>query len=146
MLADVLSSHGNTADGYIMTAGRLDMEPELWEEFAKGKSFIIKEGNMTEYTPQEAGVGETWPAEDQNMSKLAAGLTHKRYTELLANIDLGNVVYIHGTADENAGPMTQAEIEFLEKQGATVMGIPEGTHGGVMDYSLLKEAFTRLTQ
>ncbi len=147
VVTDLLASQGNIADGYIITAGRLNMEAEIWQEFAKGKgnTVVIENEELVEDTAQEADAGEEWTNEDINMDKLAAGLGHKRYTELLANTDLSNVVYVYGTKDESVGPLTQQEKDFLHKQGAHVVEITGGTHSEVMSRDVLKNAFSQLS-
>jgi len=80
----------------------------------------------------EAGMGGGSEFVDGNMAKLAAGLGHKRYTELLANIDLSNVIYIYGKTDEQVGRLLEAEMTFLESKGTTVL-VGEGDHSGTID-------------
>ncbi len=76
------------------------------------------------------------------MDKLAADLDHKRYTDLLANIDLSNVIYIYGKMDKQVGRLSVAEQTFLESKGATVI-VGEGDHSGTVD-SFVNEGLGKL--
>ena len=133
MTQELLATQGNVADGYLIMVGRLDMPEEVWSEFAQGRTAGFVGGVDIVTVPiEEAGMGAGTPAGDRNMARLAAGLGHQRYTERLAGLDLGNVVYAYGDTDEQVGRLTAAEVRFLEDAGATVQR-SDGDHGGAVD-------------
>ena len=124
--ADAIASGGNLADGYILTSTRLDMTPELWEIFADGR-FTVFEDDATSIIPPD-DIDYPLPEHMLNtMAKMAAGLGHKRYSELLQNTDLSNVTYLVGTKDKAVGKLTDDEIAFLKSRGANVI-IKETDH------------------
>ena len=133
MAQDLLATHGVTADGYLIMVGRLDMPDEVWTEFAEGRTAGFVDGVDVIAVPiEDAGMGAGTEAGDRNMARLAAGLGHKRYTELLADTDLSTVRYVYGETDEQVGRLSAAEIAFLEAQGAEVISDPGG-HGPATD-------------
>ena len=55
------------------------------------------------------------------MSRLLAGVMSKCYTQLWTDLDLANVTFVYGDADEQVGRLTDDEIGFLEAGGAQVL-------------------------
>ncbi len=136
-VADLLSEYGNTADGYLLMVGRLDMPEKFWKIFSEGRSAGFKEDG-TEIVIDE--YDSTDPLE-RNLCKIAAGFGHKRYTSLLKNIDLSNVIYIYGKKDQNVGRLTQKEVDFLKSKKVNLIARDAG-HEIMQTY--LKEAFKLL--
>ncbi|MBT3187571.1 MAG: hypothetical protein HN335_01100 [Anaerolineae bacterium] len=133
LVQNLLAAQGNVADGYLIVVGRLDMPAEVWQPFSEGRMVGFVDGvTIKPVSADEAGMGGGSEFVDGNMAKLAAGLGHKRYTELLANIDLSNVIYIYGKTDEQVGRLLEAEMTFLESKGTTVL-VGEGDHSGTID-------------
>lgn len=127
VVQDLIANHGTDASGYYIAVGRLDMPPDVWEEFAEGRTAGFVDGVDVVPVPiEDAGMGAGTPAGDRNMARLAAGLGHNRYTELLADEDLSKILYFYGETDEQVGSLTQAEIQFLESRGAVVVSDPGG--------------------
>ena len=56
---------------------------------------------------------------------------HDRYTERLADTDLRRVIYVYGTADEQVGRLSDAEVSFLQRKKSTVITIQGGDHGAM---------------
>lgn len=134
---DLLATQGNVADGYLIMVGRLDMPQEVWEQFSQGTYVGFKYApdggfSIIPFTEEQAGMGGSGSIEDQNMARLAAGLGYKRFTDLLQNIDLSNVVYAYGKTDEQVGRLRAEEVTYLRDHGATVLE-SEGDHGGTID-------------
>lgn len=122
MVQDLLATQGNIADGYLIKVGRVDMPDEVWTEFSEGRAVGFVDGvEIIKFDIADAGMGGETPEADRNMARLAAGLGHKRYTELLADVDLSNVVYVYGDVDEQVGRLSEAEVAFLESRSATVI-------------------------
>jgi len=120
MVEDVLAKYGYIADKYLISVGRLDMPEEIWKEFSKGNQIEFIDGiNFSEVT-------KTNDSTEANMRKLAAGYGYKRYTELLKDVDMSNIVYIFGSNDEAVGRLTESEIEFLENKKAKIIKGQEG--------------------
>lgn len=131
MVQDLLATQGSVADGYVIVVGRLDMPDVIWKSFSKGGGGYF-EGGVTPIAEQPDPIEETelQPREiaEQNMAKVAAGLGHKRYTELLADVDLSKVHYLYGEKDEPVGRLSDAEIEFLKRKHVDIIAT-QGGHG-----------------
>lgn len=147
MVQDLIANYGtDIADNFFISNGRVDMPEEIWKAFSKGGSGYFENGTKTitnlEGTMEDpkAAVG-TIPPADKNIAKLAAGLGHKRYSELLSNTDLSKLFYLHGQTDEAVGKLDDAEVNFLKKQGATVVTY-DGGHSAPNDK--MKEGFNFL--
>lgn len=142
MVQDLLATQGNIADGYLIKVGRVDMPDEVWTEFSEGRAVGFVDGTeIVKFDIAEAGMGGETPEADRNMARLAAGLGHKRYTELLADVDLSNVVYVYGDVDEQVGRLSEAEVAFLEGQSATVI---EYQGGHATPEEVTQDAIARL--
>ena len=126
IVSDAIAQGGNIADGYILTSTRIDMTPELWEIFADGQ-FTLFEDDATSVIPPHDMYYPLPEHMVDSMAKMAAGLGHKRYSELLQNTDLSNVIYLTGTQDKAVGKLTDDEIAFLKSKGAKVI-IKETDH------------------
>ncbi len=136
VVQDLIATHGNVADGYLIAVGRLNIQDEFWEAFSNGNKMIFENGTTPKTAQdEEAGMGSDNPIVDKNMPKLAAGLGYKRYAELLAGINLSNVVYIYGQADEQVGRLSGMELEFLHNHNATVLKSENG-HVDAVDEKL----------
>lgn len=126
MIQDLIANYGvDIADKFFITNGRIDMPKDMWISFSKGGSGYFKNGTeaviKTKGTMKDPeNTSDTILAADKNISKLAAGLGHKRYSELLAKFDLSKVFYLYGQEDEVVGKLTDEEVNFLKKHGATV--------------------------
>ena len=129
VVQDLLATQGDIADGYLIVVGRLDMPAEVWQPFSEGQMVGFIDGVTIEPVSADgAGMGGDGEFTDSNMAKLAAGLGHKRYTDLLADVDLSNVVYVYGKTDEQVGRLLDAEVAFLEGKDVTVI-VGDGDHG-----------------
>ena len=49
-----------------------------------------------------------------------------RYTELLKDKNLSNVVYVYGKYDNKGGYPTQHELEFLKNKGVSILELECG--------------------
>ena len=144
MVQELLAVQGNIADGYLIKVGRIDMPEEVWAEFSEGRAVGFIDGvEIVKFDIAEAGMGGETPEADRNMARLAAGLGHKRYSQLLADIDLSNVVYVYGDADEQVGRLSDAEVAFLEGRSATVI---EYRGGHATPAEVTQDAISRLLE
>lgn len=121
VVQDMLARQATAADGYLLMVGRLDMPAEAWQIFAAGDSPGFVDG--TDVILRGTGV----VPRERNMARLAAGLAHNRYTDLLAEANLCDVVYVTGENDERVGRLSADGREFLEARGAEVIVGP-GRH------------------
>lgn len=125
--ADLINAEGTElADGYGIMVGRLDMDEVFWKGFSEGKGGNFEEGIRPVLSEAES-------VEESNMYRLAAGIGHKRFTELLKDKDLSNVVYVYGLVDEAVGKLTEKEVKFLKDRNAVVIE-NEGGHSEASTY------------
>ena len=118
------------------------MPAAVWTEFAKGAAARFVNGTeVVKLTLGEAGHRGGNLAAPRNMSRLAAGLGHHRYSERLAGVGMANVIYVSGTVDEQVGRLTDAERAFLAERGADLI---EYVGGHDTPPEVVREAFSRL--
>lgn len=124
---DLISEYGTEiADGYAIMVGRLNIDDVFWKGFSQGKNGYYENGVTPVITDAES-------VAESNMFKLAAGLGHKRYMDLLKNHDLSKVAYAYGKVDEQVGSLNEDEIKFLEDRGAKVFANEGGHYAGATD-------------
>lgn len=123
-----LAEYKNIADGYLLMAGRLDINEVVWKAYSKGNKVEFKEDALTPIIGIKSDNVYT-----VNMRKIAAEISQARYTELLKNTDLPNLVYIYTENDQSVGKLTDNEIDFLESKKAKVIKI-QGEHGKFFEH------------
>ncbi len=139
VVQDLLVANGNIADGYLIMVGRLNIQDAIWTSFSKG---IVMEFDDDALTPIMANdIGKDHGV-SENMHKLAAGLGHKRYVELLEDVNLSNVVYVYGEKDNKVGKLSDLELEFLHSHNATVLKSQNGHLDAV--YEKLDEGIQKM--
>ena len=106
------------ADRYLIMAGRLDMPEEVVDGFLDGEPYLFPDA----VKPQPVE-GLEFSARELMEWRIAGATGHDRYTQRLAGTDLGNVIYVYGTHDRTVGRLTEAEVEFLESRGSTVLPV-----------------------
>ncbi len=143
MTQELIASHGiDVADGYLIMVGRLNIDEDTWQPFSQGKYTEYIYANNGDYTINLLGDGSD--AEERNMARLAAGLGFNRYTEKLNSInDLSSITYVYGNRDEQVGPLSTQEIQFLTEKGANVVLSDGGNHDTAIEtgLNLLKQTF-----
>ena len=131
-----------SADRYLIMAGRLDMPEEVVDGFMNGRVYYFPDG----VTPVDSGIRETTDRGLMEM-RMAAATGHERYTERLADRDLGRVIYVYGTEDISVGRLTEEEVSLLESRGAKVIEAEGGDHGSMFyDVDVVQEITDALQQ
>ncbi len=116
--------YNNIADRYLLMVGRLDMTKEVSEAYSKGFEANFESDAITPIIGEKSNNIYT-----VNMRKIASAINRdEKYTELLKDTDLSNLIYIYIENDQSVGKLTQHEIEFLESKNAAVMSV-KGEHG-----------------
>lgn len=127
----------NSADKYLIIAGRLDINDIIWQAVAEGKKGSFENG-ITPIVEEEPDVKE------RNFNRISAGFAMNRYTQLFNTIeDLSNITYIYGENDEAVGRLTTNEVQFLESKNTNIISGP-GNHTTTFDafiFQGLEEAF-----
>ena len=123
-----IADYKNIADGYLLMVGRLDMNEEVWKPYSKGIETKFEEDGMTiKHGEKSENINTV------NMRKIAAEISIARYTELLKDANLSNLIYIYIENDQIVGRLTENEITFLESKNAKVISV-EGEHGKYDDH------------
>jgi len=128
--------YNNIADGYLLMVGRLDMNEEVWKAYSKGIKVKFEEDGIGVILGEKSDNIYT-----VNMRKIAAEISQDRYTELLENTNLSNLIYFYIENDQSVGKLTKNEIEFLKSKNAKVISV-KGEHGNWSEH--LKEGLQLL--
>lgn len=143
MAQELIATYGiDIADGYLIIAGRLNIDKETWMPFSQGKQTKYEYDTNGNYTITVLGKGTN--AEERNMARLASGLGFNRYTDRLKNsTDLSKITYIYGDRDEAVGKLSVDEIQFLKGKGVKVGVSKGGSHDTAINMGvvLLKQIF-----
>jgi len=109
----------NMADGYLLMLGRLDMTQEVSNAYAKGFKAGFKADAITPVIGEKSDNIYT-----VNMRKIAAAISRdEKYTQLLKDTDLSNLIYIYSEIDQSVGKLTADEIAFLQSKKAKVKSV-----------------------
>ncbi|WP_420643434.1 hypothetical protein [Candidatus Leptofilum sp.] len=139
---ELIAVHGiDVADGYLIIVGRLDIDEDIWQPFSQGIYTGYVYDDIGNYTIEP--LEDDFSISDRNMARLAAGLGYNRYTDELDPIsDLSKITYVYGDRDEQVGPLSPSEIQFLEGKNAHVISV-SGNHDDAIAIGLshLKQTF-----
>jgi hypothetical protein len=129
----------DAADRYLIMAGRLDMPEEVVDGFLSGEPYLFPDA----VNPEQVEGTQFTRREFMEM-RIAGATGHDRYTERLADAELGNVLYVYGTHDRTVGRLTEHEVDFLESRGSTVLAVHSSTldndHGSMFqDGDVIKQ-------
>ena len=128
IVQELIAEKGLHADGYLLMAGRLDMNEEVWKGLAEGKNGHFEGGITPVLVDQDQVI-------DRNLSRLKAALVKYRFTDKLDIYeDLSKVTYVYGEQDEAVGRLTDAEIAFLKAKNVNVIK-------GTGNHQAIKEDF-----
>lgn len=118
-----LVDYNNIADRYLLMVGRLDMTKKVSEAYSKGFEANFESDAVTPIIGEKSDNIYT-----VNMRKIAAAINRdEKYTELLKDTDLSNLIYIYIENDQRVGKLTENEIKFLESKNAKVISV-KGEH------------------
>ena len=141
------------ADRYVITAGRLDMNEEVY----RSRLDKLHDNSPVTYAFEDDGVTlverESTGAEDdgtlsisERMQSVFQGVFGRhRYTELLENTDLTKVIYVYGLTDSAVGRLTEKEVRFLESKKADIV-VVDGGHDSVFDEDPRREIVSALSR
>ena len=125
---EYLLNLGNQADKLVLMGLNLDMDLRNIDAIKKGKIVVWQDGtDPIEQDPFPAFLMKTSLKEKfTNMSTLMMN-GEKRFTKLLKDVDLSNVIYIYGEKDASVGRPKPNEIDFLLSKNVEVIQL-EGGH------------------
>ena len=138
-----LAEYGHNFDRVVAMAGRVDMPLDFVRRFAIGQNFLfdnVRDFSWYEETREVREVQKFGPylrtAYSPNAeSTLLAAIGLTRYSKLLENTDLSNMLYLYSARDEQVGGLNSQEIDFLEDRGAIVE--EAGWHPEILGHSIM---------
>ena len=138
-----LAEYGNNFDRVVAMAGRVDMPLDFVRRFAIGQNFLFDHvGDVSRYEEtrevrevQKFGSYLRTAYSPNAESTLLAAVGLPRYSNLLENTDLSNMLYLYSARDEQVGGLNSQEIGFLEDRGAIVE--EGGWHPDILGHSIM---------
>lgn len=124
---EYLQSKGNIADKHIIMGTSLDVDLRNYE--TKNKHGLIRWRDGTE--PYETELFRGFPLKQLkgeqldnifgNIHNLVATHGKRRFTQILKDKDLSNLIFIHGTFDESSGRTEKYVLDFLRSKNAKIV-------------------------
>ena len=127
-----LAKYGNNFNKLLVMIGRVDMPSEVVTVFRDECGGEFAE-DATTFVPKSCedalnGLSETGKNSLISAGKLQAALGENTYSNLLANVDLSNMLYLYGGKDRAVGKLSSAEVSFLKGRKAQVLELPNRGH------------------
>ncbi len=119
---EMLRNYPNISNGLALTMIRFDVNIEAIDLTSGGKVpyFNSKQEVTSRYLLPKFLRFQRLNSRVENMATLMK-VSQNRYTELLKDKDLTNVVYVFGKYDNKVGCPNQHEIDFLKNKGVSVL-------------------------
>jgi len=144
LVQDLLASQGNIAEGYLIVSSRLDMQEEAWEMLLDGQGVQFENGIKPVPNPEAfSGDSDAGPYAAENLARLKGELASTRFTEILADVPMDNVIFVYGEQDERMGGLSDEEIAFLESKGVTIIA-SDGDYKQLIKEGPMDEGMTLL--
>ena len=135
LLPYTLINYGNNFDKAVIMAGRIDMPEEVVEAFINDCAGGFDEETQM-FRPNDCdslNFSETLWNSRRSVGRLSGSLGQNRYSELLKDKDLSNIMYVYGTKDEASGSLNTSEVNFLKSKNVPVVAFEEGHDLGELD-------------
>ncbi len=119
---EMLRNYPNISDGLALTMIRFNVNIEAIDLTSGGKVpyFNSNQEVTSRYLLPKILRFQRLNSRVENMATMMK-VSRNRYTELLKDKDLSNVVYVFGKYDNKVGCPTQHEIDFLKNKGVSVL-------------------------
>ncbi|WP_299312921.1 hypothetical protein [uncultured Aquimarina sp.] len=149
LVTKYIAEKGNsTADKFVIMAARLDMQPEVPNNFLEGRPYYFLNGT----TPTEEDRTEL--VEEYNMVRQSCSsvfsflgaIGSERFSSKITTMNLSNVIYVFAKDDFQTGGLLTSEITFLNNRMAKVIEIDTGGHGAMFDGQYPQQVFDLLQQ
>lgn len=136
----------NKADKFVLMGLNLDMDLKNIDAIKKGKIIVWEDGvNPMEQDPFPSFLMKTSLKEKfTNMSMLMLN-GEKRFTELLSDVNLSNVIYVYGENDASVGRPKQHEIDFLKSKNVEVIKL-DGGHMSMWSPEFMNKLYKNITK
>ena len=133
LITSLIADKNPQVEKYLIMAGRLNFPDLVWQGFRDRQGYYFAEGITPTAQNFSSDISEKEKREFYARMRLQAGFGKNRYTQLLDDKDLSNVIYAFGEKDEAVGWLTNEEKTFLNTKGATVYSVTDGSHGSMID-------------
>ncbi|WP_299835250.1 hypothetical protein [uncultured Tenacibaculum sp.] len=133
LIPSLIATKEPIAKKYLLMAGRLDFPDLVWQGFRDSQGYNFIDGVTPTKQFLDNTVNEIERKRYYARMKLQAGFGKNRYTKLLKDKDLTNVIYAYGEKDEAVGSLTVSEVDFLNAKNATVYAIKDGSHDSMSE-------------
>ena len=124
---EMVRNFPNISDGLALSMIRLDIDKKVIDLTIDGKApyFDVNQEVTSRYLLPGFLRLPRLNNRVTNMSMLMK-VSRNRYTELLKDKDLSNMVYVFGKFDNKVGVPQQHEIEFLKNKGVSILELACG--------------------
>ncbi|MEL6306250.1 MAG: hypothetical protein AAFQ20_15890, partial [Bacteroidota bacterium] len=134
LIPHYLTTRGNHADKYLMSAGRFDVPVERWKRYFRGvNSRYQQDGKTLAFQDTTRGPnpfrGSYYFKVTKVKQMIKGVLGRYRYTEELQDMDLSNLIVAYATDDTKMGALSPSELEWLKMKDVPVYAT-EGGHPG----------------
>ena len=130
LLPHALTHYENNYDKVLITAGRIDMPEEVVVAYRDvcGGGF---DRDTQKFIPNDCERGSRGISEAQKNSflsgvRMLGVVAEKKYSELLKDKNLSNVMYVYGTQDQATGSLNTSEINFLKSKNVPIVAMDTG--------------------
>ncbi|MCY4524718.1 MAG: hypothetical protein OXB84_08270, partial [Halobacteriovoraceae bacterium] len=124
VILHTLAYHENVFDKIVVTAGRVDMPLTVVNAFKNRCGGTFAE-NAVDFTVKDCSEIQQMNIVEKNKLlsglRLQAAFGENRYSRLLGNKNLDNLMYVYGSRDESVGKLSSSEITFLRNKDAVVL-------------------------
>jgi len=119
---EMLRNYPNISDGLALTMIRFDVNKEAIDLTSGGKVpyFNSNQEVTSRYLLPKFLRFQRLNSRVENMATMMK-VSRNRYSELLKDRDLSNVVYVYGKYDNKVGCPTQQELDFLKNKGVSIL-------------------------
>ena len=114
LIPSLIANKEPIAEKYLLMAGRLNFPDLVWQGFRDRQGYYFEDGVTPTEQNFDSSVSEVEKKEYYARMRLQAGFGKNRYTQLLQNKDLSNVIYAFGEKDEAVGRLAAEEVNFFK--------------------------------
>ncbi len=150
---EYLNSYENQPDRLILMGMNIDSDLRNYKDLKSGHLVRWKDG-LEPYQkplfsendfPVKSILKKELDLVFENTNNLVQYCGEKRFTKLLKDKDLSNVIFVHAKSDESIGRVKKYELDFLKSKGATTVETI-GDHHSMFTFDFMKKLYNHLSQ
>ncbi|WP_027394337.1 alpha/beta hydrolase [Aquimarina latercula] len=149
LVTKYIAEKGNTtADKFVIMAARLEMQPEVPDNFLQGNPYYFlngttpKEEDRTDILEEYNDIKQSCPS----VFSFLGAIGGERFPLKITAGDLSNVIYVFAKDDFQTGGLLTTEKTFLSDRMAKVIEIDTGGHGAMFNSPYPQQVFDLLQQ